>query len=92
MKPKLEALVDDSNFGIGAINVETGVMVNQYRDMVDFIFLEFSDRFEVYLNIYDEKEPPFRNLLAKGVGGDLEEAKRVAVENLDAIAYKNRIH
>ena len=92
MKPKLEMLItDNESFGSDAKNFETGIMINEFNDSIDSVMLEFDDRYEVYLNLYDER-PPFRNVLAKGVAKNIRDAKEIANKNLIKIAYKNWIY
>ncbi len=93
MKTQLEKLVEDESFGLGALDNETGIMFNEHKDAVDFIFLFFADRVEVYLNLYDENEDSTaiigRDYLAVGIGDTLEEAQDNAVFELDKQAYSN---
>ncbi|WP_028392734.1 hypothetical protein [Bacillus cihuensis] len=93
MKTQLEKLVEDESFGVGALDSETGIMINKHKDAIDFIFLFFEDRVEVYLNLYDENEDSSaiigRDYLAVGIGETLEEAKSNAVLELDRQAYSN---
>ncbi|RST59694.1 hypothetical protein D5F11_011370 [Siminovitchia terrae] len=86
-KSKLEMLVDDQQFGVGNKSVDTGIMINDHNDAVDYLILEFNDRFEVYLNLYDENEPPYRNILTSGKSRSLEVAKKIAVRKLNKLAY-----
>ncbi|WP_185830553.1 hypothetical protein [Siminovitchia terrae] len=44
-KSKLEMLVDDQQFGVGNKSVDTGIMINDHNDAVDYLILEFNDRF-----------------------------------------------
>ncbi|OIK13579.1 hypothetical protein BIV60_13880 [Bacillus sp. MUM 116] len=86
---KLLELVDEKKFGKGAIGFDNGFMINSHDDMVDYLIVEFEDRFEVYLNIYDNGKTPNRDFLAEGLAEDLEEAKEIAVRNLEKIAYQS---
>ncbi|MFJ8264782.1 hypothetical protein [Peribacillus asahii] len=87
-KSKLIELYDDEFFGTEAIDGEAGIMINEYNEVVDFLILTFEDRIEVYLNLYDE-EAPYRNILAKGVAAEIEEAKDRAIANLNRQVYIN---
>lgn len=92
MKSLLEDLFVDENFGIDSTSMDTGVMMNEYNDLLVYMILEYNDRVEVYLELDDEDEPPYRNIMAKGIAGTVEAAKKIAVENLHKQAYKNKFH
>lgn len=49
MKSKLEALFDDKDFGTGAIGHDNGIMIHS-EVPVDYLILEYGNRFDVYLN------------------------------------------
>ncbi|HLT41948.1 MAG TPA: hypothetical protein VKZ95_04520 [Sphingobacteriaceae bacterium] len=88
LKSKLEELFDnDLTFGTDSLNFENGIMINQHNDMVDYIILEYRDRFDVYLNLFDDGEPPYRNILVKGSSSKKDVAKRIAVRKLNNEAY-----
>ncbi|MBS4195787.1 hypothetical protein [Lederbergia citri] len=92
MKSKLKKLFeDDKSFGTDSIGFDNGFMQNQHGDLVDYMILEYVDRFDVYLNLYDEGKPPYRNILAKGSAKTKEEAQMLAIEELDRFAYSNDI-
>lgn len=89
MRPKLETLItENKNFGTDANNLETGIMINEFNDSIDFIILEFDDRYEVHLNLYDEK-PQSRNILAIGIAKSIDKAKKIASQKLVKLAYEN---
>ncbi|MCS0789509.1 hypothetical protein NX021_15255 [Cytobacillus firmus] len=92
MKSKLDILADDENFGLGALGCQTGLMMNQYNDVVTYLFLAQEGYFEVYLSLFDEEhEPLSRDILAEGIAPTLEEAKAIAVKNLNEEAYGIKI-
>lgn len=88
MRSKLLALYeDDEKFGIDAIDIQTGLMINPEKDVVEYLILQFPGRYEVYLNLFDEGEPPYRNILVSGKSKSLEVAKSIAVRKLRKKAY-----
>lgn len=91
MKSKLEELFDDESFAIGAISHDNGFLINDYGDMVDYVALEYENRWDVYLNHFDEGDAPYRNILVKATSEDKEGAKEMAMIKLK-LEYGNRIH
>jgi hypothetical protein len=92
MKFKLDVLTDDENFGVDALDCEAGLMINQYNDVVTYLFMKYDGYFEVYLSIQDEEDEPLdRDILVEGIATTLEEAKAIAVKNLNELAYGDRI-
>lgn len=87
MKSKLVALYDDENFATDAINGDVGLIVNQYNEVVNYLILEYQGFFHVYLNLFDDEEP-FRNILSEGIATTLDEAKEIAANNLNEMAYE----
>lgn len=83
MRSKLEELFDDESFAVGSTGYDNGVMVNQQGDPVEYMMLRYADRWDVYLNLFDEGEAPFRNILVKGSAKDKNTAKELAVEKLN---------
>lgn len=83
MKSKLEELFDDENFGVEAVGHNNGIMIYKSSVPVDFLILEYKNRFDVYLNLFDEGEPPYRNILVKGSSKKLETAQKIAVRKLE---------
>ena len=81
MKPKIFELFEDENFGVDALEYETGIML--YDSLpVDFLMMRNESGWDVYLNLYDD-EPPYRNILVKGSARNLEDAKSIATQKLD---------
>lgn len=90
LKSKLEKLVeDDLSFGTDAVGFDNGFMQNQQGDLVDYMILEYEDRFDVYLNLYDEGESPYRDILVRGSSKKKEIARRIAVRKLNKEAYEH---
>lgn len=85
---KLIALFDDEQFGTDALDAQTGILVNEYDDVVEYLILTFVNRVEVYLNLFDEK-PPYRNYLGTGAAEEIEAAKAIAITDLNRQAYSN---
>lgn len=84
MKSKLEELFDnDETFAADSINNDIGMMINQQGDVVEYVILEYADRFDAYLNVYDEGEEPYRNILVKGSSKSKEVAMSIANRKLD---------
>ncbi|MHC8516963.1 hypothetical protein [Sporosarcina sp. ITBMC105] len=90
MKSKLEKLFDDESFGTDAIDHELGIMIKDGVP-VDYLILKFKKRWDVYLNVYDEGMPPFRNILVKGSSRNKEVAKSLATRKLDK-EFTNPVH
>ena len=82
MKSKLEELFDDATFGTDAINHDIGIMITDFGIPVDCLVLEYEDRYDVYLNLYDDGEAPHRNILVKGSSKNIEIAKRIAARKI----------
>jgi len=90
LESKLKKLFeDDKSFAVDSIGFDNGIMVNEQGDLVDYMILEYEDRFDVYLNLYDEGEPPYRNILVKGSSRKKEIAQKIAVRKLNKEAYKH---
>jgi hypothetical protein len=56
-------------------------MINQFIDVVTYLFMQHEGYFEVYLNLSiqdDKDESPYRETLAEGIAATLEEAKAIA--------------
>lgn len=92
MKTKLKALFDDESFATDSIGGDAGFLVNENSDLIEYLFFEFEGFFHVYLHLYDEEETPFRDILAEGIAPTLEEAKEIAINNLNLLAYKLDTH
>jgi hypothetical protein len=86
-KSKMFSLFDDEEFAKDAIDCDSGIMINQHKDVLNFLILTFEDRFEVYLELFDDGEPPYRDILGVGIAETLEAAKAIAVANLNRQAY-----
>ena len=91
MKSKLEELFDDEAFGTDAINHDIGIMISSFGVPVDCLVLEYEERCDVYLNLYDEDEAPYRNILVKGSSKNKETAKRIAARKLNK-EYENLVN
>ncbi|WP_409290633.1 hypothetical protein [Peribacillus sp. SCS-37] len=76
-------LDDDEEFAVDFVTVE----INEYTDMIEFLFFTFEDRAEVYFCLYDDGEAPFRNILGKGTAATIDEAAQLAKADLDKQAY-----
>lgn len=87
LKSKLLKLYDDETFGVDAISFNNGFVINSHDDLIDYMILEYQDRFDVYLNLYDHGEPPYRNILVKGSSKSLDVARNIALRKLDKEAY-----
>ncbi|WP_438315349.1 hypothetical protein [Sporosarcina sp. FA9] len=84
MKSKLDELLDDDEiFAVDAISHDVGMMINKHGDAVDYVILEYADRFDAYFNLYDEGEAPYRNILVKGSSKSKEVARSIANRKLN---------
>lgn len=79
MKSKLDKLVDNPNFGIGAIGHDTGIMIYNDVDTLNYITLTYDDHYEVYLSLFDDT----RDFLVEGNADELAMAKQIAIDKLD---------
>lgn len=92
MKSKIEELLEnDELMEDGIVNFENGLMINDYDDSVDFVIFEYADRFDVYLNLYDEGEAPYRNILVMGSSENKESAMKIAAKKLSE-EYEKNVH
>ena len=91
MISKLEELFDDESFATDAIGHDNGFTINDYGDVLDYMILEYEDRYDVYLNLCDEGEAPFRDILVKGSSKSKEVARRIATRKLNK-EYENLVH
>lgn len=92
LKSKLEELLENNELIYGGmISFDNGIMINDNGDLVDFAVLEYADRFDVYLNLYDEGEAPYRNILVKGSSRSMEAAQKIAKRKLNE-KYEDHVH
>lgn len=82
---KLEALFDDESFAKDAINFDSGLMVNQYNDVINYLTIEYEGFYTVYLNLLEEE--PYINLLAEGIALTIDDAKEIALKNINEMIY-----
>ena len=66
-------------------------MINEYSDVINYLILEYPGLFTVYLNLWDDEEP-YRNILADGIAIKLEDAKEIALKNINEMIYENAIN
>lgn len=85
-RPKIYDLLDDPQYGVDAVDLDTGLVFTKQKDCALYAIIVFHDRTEAYLNICDEEEP-FRNILGKGIGTTKEEAQKQAMIDLHRQAY-----
>lgn len=67
-------------------NMDTGIMVyesNGREIKVNYLILEYSDTKEVYLYKFDDTNPPYHDVLAKGMSECLEIARELAILDLN---------
>ncbi|MFD1929243.1 hypothetical protein ACFSFY_14465 [Sporosarcina siberiensis] len=83
MESKLDELMDDETFAVDAISHDVGIMFTEHNYAVNYLILEYADRFDAYLNLYDEGEAPFRNILVKGSSKSKEIAMSIASRKLN---------
>lgn len=92
LKSKLDKLAESGELmGTNVVNYDNGIMISEYGDAATFVLLEYEDYFEVYLSLYDEGEPPYRDILVTGTSMDVEDAMKIASRNLSK-EYKKLIH
>ena len=92
METKLTELLNNGLLDKYYIGLETGLMVNEHQDVAAFMILQYDGNFHMYLHLWDDDEPPFRDILVEGIAPTLEEAQEIAVANLDKMAYEGNIH
>lgn len=76
---KLDKLVADPNFGKGAKDYDTGIMLYQNKEALNYIILTYVSYYEVYLSLYDGS----RDYLAYGKEDELEIAKELAISEIE---------
>ena len=81
---KLEALLDDEEFAADAISTDVGLLINK-NDVIHYLIVEYGEFFTVYLNLFEED--PYTNILAEGSALSLEEAKAIALNNMNELMY-----
>ncbi|MHA6258374.1 hypothetical protein ACXYMX_00550 [Sporosarcina sp. CAU 1771] len=92
MKSKLEELFDnDETLGADSVSLDNWIMINDYGDAIDYVILEYADRWDVYLSLYDEGEAPYRNILVQGSSKDMDTAREIATRKLNE-EYKKHVH
>lgn len=94
MESKLEKLLDDDNVLKGVISYDNGFMINDHGDAVDYLMLEYKDRHDVYLNLFDGGVAPYRDILVKGSSNSIEVSKRIATKKLNKEyqIHKDQVH
>lgn len=90
MKSRLIALYDDPNFAVNTIKQDSGLTVNQYGDVINYLTLFYTDFVEVYLCLEDD--PLREDILVKGSGSTLAAARRDAVRKFNTKAYRTPFH
>jgi len=87
MESKLGALMQKKTFALESTDIDTGfILFNE--DYINYVTLHFDDRVEVYMELFDFGEEPYRDILAIGKGETLDEAETKAMEHLIEQAYK----
>lgn len=89
---KLEGIIQGA---VGVIDIDTGILLykdGRIKELVNYIILTYPNHYEVYLHLFDSGEPPFRDILVKGVNENLHRAKDIAVENLQHELQKYNYH
>lgn len=82
---KLEALLDDEEFAVDAISTDVGLFITE-NDVMHYLIVEYGEFFTVYLNLF--KEDPYTDVLAEGSALNLEEAKAIALNNMNELMYR----
>lgn len=81
---KLEALLDDEEFAVDAISTDIGLLVTE-NAVMHYLIVEYGEFFTVYLNLFGED--PYTDILAEGSALSLEEAKAIALNNMNELMY-----
>ena len=81
---KLEVLLDDEEFAADAISTDVGLLITE-NDVIHYLIMEYEELFTVYLNLFEED--PYTNILAEGSALTLEEAKAIALNNMNELMY-----
>ena len=81
---KLEALLDDEEFAADAISTDVGLLIAK-NDVMHYLIMEYEGIFTVYLNLFEEE--PYTDILAEGSALTLEEAKAIALNNMNELMY-----
>lgn len=75
----LDKLINHPEFGIYAKDVDVGIMIYKNEDVLNYLTLTYDDHYEVFLSLYDDE----RDYLVVGKSDDLDDAKQLAVAELD---------
>lgn len=81
MRSKLDKLFDDPNFGVGAKDYDTGVMIYKNKESLTYVILKFDGYYEVYLSLFDD----MRDHLVTTKSRVLHFAKRKAMKEIEKI-------
>ena len=81
---KLEALLDDEEFAADAISTDVGLLITE-NDVIHYLIVEYEGFFTVYLNRFEGG--PYTDILAKGSALTLEEAKAIALNDMNELMY-----
>lgn len=86
MKPKLEKLVENPDFGKGALDMQTGIMV--YANVpFTFLVLIYPNSYKLYLSIFDDKAPNDQLIITEAI--TLHDAQKQAEVELKRILNSN---
>ena len=75
---------DDEEFAADAISTDVGLLINK-SDVIHYLIVEYGESFTVYLNLFEED--PYTDILAEGSALSLEEAKAIALNNMNELMY-----
>ena len=81
---KLEALFDNEEFAADAISTDVGLLITE-NDVMHYLIMEYGGFFTVYLNLFEED--PYTYILLEGSALTLEEAKAIALNNMNELMY-----
>lgn len=79
MKSKLDKLVADPNFGVGAKDHDTGIITYNDSDTLNYIILTYDGYYVIYLSLFDD----MRDYLISSKSRSLDVAKQMAIDKLD---------
>lgn len=68
------------------MHFDTGIFIIDEHDTGNFVMIQYEDYFHIYLGLFDNGEPPYRDLLAEGIAPTIEEAQDIALKN-----FKNQL-
>ncbi|TCJ01827.1 hypothetical protein [Cytobacillus praedii] len=91
MESPLEKIIFQKQDAPGLIKMESGLMFYKEKEAMLWLCIEYENRFETFLLLDDQDQPPYRNHLTSGVGRTLEQAREIAINKMEKEVF-NKVH